>query len=538
MPLASRPPARPSRALARQTLCALVSGALAAAPVLAQTQGVSATPVPATSPSSGVFGTAPPAPPPGAGVPGRGTNLPDLGDSAQAIMSPAQERRIGDATLKQLRAAGGYLNDPEVNDYLNELGQRLVAVRNDARYEFQFFAVPDPSINAFAMPGGYIGVNTGLILLTQNESELASVLAHEITHVTQNHLARFLESQKNSLLLSLATLAIALIAARSNSSSSGDMIGAAITSAQALNLQNQLNFTRENEYEADRIGIDRLDAAGFDVGAAATLMERLQKATRFADGSVPSYLRTHPVTYERIAEAQSRAQNRPYRQVADSGDFQMVRALLRSYVGRPDEAVAWFQNALAERKYNSEVATRYGLVASLLRDGKMARAKQELATLERSAPPHPMIEAMAGHVLLEAGDTAQAVARFESALARYPTKMQLVYDYPEALIAAGRAAQATAFTEAQLIRFPQDGTLHRIASKAYAAQGKQLKQHQHLGEYYAWQGNLRLAIDQMELAIKAGDANFYESSVVETRLRALRREQDEQKKEGFGRGTG
>jgi predicted Zn-dependent protease len=509
--------------------------------VLAQTGGVSATPLQPAAPAggtTGVFGAVPPSPPPApTGTPPR-TNLPDLGDSAQAVMSPAQERRIGDAALKQLRAQGAYLNDPEVNDYLNELGQRLVAVRNDGRFDFTFFAVPDASINAFAMPGGYIGVNTGLILLTQTESELASVLAHEITHVTQNHMARFLENQKNALLMSLAALAVALIAARSNSASSGDMVGAAISASQALNIQSQLNFTRENEYEADRIGFQRLDAAGFDVGAAATLMERMQKATRFADGSVPTYLRTHPVTYERIAEAQALAYNRPYRQVADSLDFHMVRALLRSYAGASDEAVRWFETALADGKYNSEVATRYGLVASLLRDRKLDRAKKELATLERIAPPHPMVEAIGAHVLLESGDAEQAATRLEAALRRYPTKMQLVYDYPEALLKSGRAAQATAFVEAQLVRFPQDGTLHRIASKAYAAQGKSLRQHQHLGEYYAWQGNLRLAIDQLELAVKAGDANFYESSVVETRLRALKKEQDEQRKEGFGRTAG
>ncbi|HEY8241966.1 MAG TPA: M48 family metalloprotease [Casimicrobiaceae bacterium] len=539
MPPAPRPRFGPTRSCAGRAIAAFTALALATSPVLAQTGGVTATPLPAAPAApaqGGVYGTVPPSPPP---VPAnRATTLPDLGDSAQTVMSPAMERRIGDAAMKQLRAGGAYLEDPEVNDYLNELGQRLVAVRNDGRFDFTFFAVPDPSINAFAMPGGYIGVNTGLILLTQNESELASVLAHEITHVTQNHLARFLENQKSSLLMSLAALAVALIAARSNSNSAGDVAAAAITSAQALQVQNQLNFTRENEYEADRIGFGRLDAAGFDVGAAATLMERLQKATRFSDGSVPTYLRTHPVTYERIAEAQSRAQNKPYRQVTDSFDFQMVRALLRSYTGRSDEAVAWFEVALAEGKYNSEVATRYGLVASLLRDGKIPRAKQELAKLERIAPPHPMIEAMAGHVLLDGGEPDKAAARFEAALARYPTKMQLVYDYPEALLAAGRAAQATTFAEAQIARFPQDGPLHRIAAKGYAAQGKMLKQHQHLGEYYAWQGNLKLAIDQLELAIKAGDANFYESSVVETRLRALRREQDEQRKEGFGRSAG
>jgi len=522
----SSPPPAPHGAIrhSRRALSALLAIALAVTPVIAPTAARAQ-----TAPTSAAAVRTPAS---GAAA------LPDLGDSAQAALSPVQERKLGEMALKQLRAAGGYLNDPEVNDYLNELGQRLVAARNDSRYDFQFFAVPDASINAFAIPGGFVGVNTGLILLTQTESELASVLAHEITHVTQNHMARMLENQKNSLWMSLAALAVAIAASRTNSSSTGDVVGAAVASAQALQAQNQINFTRENEYEADRIGFQRLDAAGFDPGGAAALMERLQKASRFTDGSVPSYLRTHPITYERIAEAQARAQAKSYRQVADSLDFQMVRALLRSYAGRPDEAVAWFDVTLAERKYNSEVAARYGLVASLLRDQQYARAKKELATLEKIAPPHPMIEAIAAHVLMDSGEAAAAVTRLESALARYPNKMQLVYDYPDALLKAGRAAQASSFAEAQLQRFPQDGPLHELAAKAYAEQGKNLKQHQHLGEYYAWMGNLRLAIDQMELAIKAGDANFYESSVVETRLRALKREQAEQQKEGFGRSTG
>jgi len=513
-------------ASAVRRLCAALAFALAASPMAA-----------ADPPA--VFGTAPPEAPaptlPDPTFPRRNAPLPDLGDSATVGLSPTQERKLGETVLKQIRASGGYLNDPEVNDYLNQLGGRLVAARNDPRYEFTFFAVPDSSINAFAIPGGFIGVNTGLILLAQNESELASVLAHEITHVTQNHMARMLENQKNNVWMSLAALAVAIIAARSDSKSGNDAASAAIASAQALSMQNTLNFTRENEQEADRIGFQRLELAGFDVNAAGTVMERLQKATRFADGTMPSYLRTHPVTYERIAEARARAAGAPYRQVADSLDFQMVRALLRSYAGSPGEAVAWFDSAIEEHKYNSEVAARYGLVASLLRDGKVARAKEALAELEKIAPPHPMIEAMAGHVLLEAGETDRAVARFESALARYPNKMQLVYDYPDALIRAGRPKQAAEVAEAQLQRFPSDGPLHEIAAKAYTATNQRAKQHRHLGEYYAWLGNYPLAIDQLELAAKSPDANFYESSVVETRLRALRKEQADQQKEGFGR---
>jgi beta-barrel assembly-enhancing protease len=454
--------------------------------------------------------------------------LPDLGDESQALYSPIQERKLGESVVRQIRAAGAYLDDPEVNDYLNDLGQRLVVAVPESIQDFQFFAVADPSINAFALPGGYVGVNTGLILITQSESELASVLAHEITHVTQHHFTRSMAGQQRSMLYALAALAVAVVAARAGGSSGGQAASAAVASAQALAIQTQLNYTRENEYEADRIGFKRLDAAGFDDTAMATFMQRLQKQTRFSDSNAPSYLRTHPITYERIAEAQARAQDKPYRQVPDSLDFQMVRALLRSYTGTDRETVLYFEDALRERKYNNEIAARYGLVAALLRAGDLKRAKVELAALEKIAPPHPMVEAMAGHVYMESGDLDAAIARFAAALQRYPNKMQLVYDYPEALLKANRPREAAAFLERELLRFPDSGPLHRIAARAYGDIGKQLQEHRHQGEFYAWQGDLKGAVVQYELASKAGDGDFYQASVVESRLRTLRRELAEQ----------
>ena len=461
--------------------------------------------------------------------------LPDLGDVSQTDFSPAQERKLGEAIIRQMRAAGAYMNDPEVNDYLNELGHRLTAASTDVRQDFEFFAVPDPQINAFALPGGYVGVNTGLILLAQSESELASVLAHEISHVTQHHLARALASRKDSMLISLAGLALAILAARGSSASSADAAQAAIAATQALTIQHEINFTRENEYEADRLGFQRLDAAGFDVTAMATFMKRLQSAMRFVEGSAPKYLQDHPITYERIAEAEARAYGHPYRQVVDSLDFHLVRALLRSYEGEPREAVRWFDDAIAERKYNNAIAAQYGLVASLLRASDYKRAKLELAKLEKMAPEHPMIEAIGGHVLLESGEVDAAIKRFGAALARYPNKMQLVYDYPDALLKAGRNIDAARFAEQQLARFPNDGPLQLLAARAYAAQNKQMLAHRHQAEYYAWQGNLKGAINQLEIAAKQKDGDFYQASVVDTRLRALRREAADQDKSAFSR---
>ena len=477
-------------------------------------------------PSTGIFSgsgfpTTPATSPPGH------SGLPDLGDESLSMSTPTQERKLGESVVRQIRASGAYLDDPEVNDYLNDLGHRLVAAvpSPDSPFEFEFFAIADPTVNAFALPGGFVGVNMGLILLTQSESELAAVLAHEISHVTQHHYTRSMVGQQRSLLYSLGALALALAAAKAGgSANAGQAISAGVVTAQGLAIQSQLNYTRENEYEADRIGFQRLDAAKFDTSAMATFMERLQKSGRFSEGNAPSYLRTHPVTTERIAEAQARAYGKPYRQVPDSLDFQLVRALLRSYQGTPRDAVDYFDASLAEHKYNSEVAARYGLVASLLRDKNYTRAKSELATLEKIAPPSPMIDAMAGHVYMESGDLNRAIAIFESALAKYPNKMQLIYDYPEALLMAGRAKDAAAFLERELALFPNNGPLHRIAAQTYADLGKKTQQHLHQGEFYAWQGDLRGAVNQLELASKAADADFYQSSVVETRLRALRRE--------------
>jgi predicted Zn-dependent protease len=364
------------------------------------------------------------------------------------------------------------------------------------------------------------------------------VLAHEISHVTQHHMARALAAQKDSMLMSLAGLALAILAARGGGASSGDAAAGAIAATQAMTIQHQINFTRENEYEADRLGFQRLDAAGFDVTAMATFMQRLQSAMRFVEGSVPTYLRDHPVTYERIAEAQARAQGHPYRQVVDSLDFHLVRALLRSYEGEPREAVKWFDDAIAEHKYNNAIAAQYGLVASLLRTSDWARAKKELAKLDKMAPDHPMVVAIGGHVLLESGDVDGAIKRFGDGVARYPNKMQLVYDYPEALLKAGRNVDAAKFVEQQLTRFPSDGPLQLLAARAYAAQNKQMLAHRHQAEYYAWQGNLKGAIDQLEIASKAKDGDFYQASVVDTRLRALRQEVADQSKSAFGRKQG
>ena len=226
-------------------------------------------------------------------------SLPDLGDSASSDLSPLAEQRIGAQIMRDIRWKDpAYLQDAEVEDYLNILGDRLVAAGPGAGLPFEFFGVNDPSLNAFAMPGGKIGVHTGLILAAQGESELAGVMSHEIAHVTQRHIARMVGKQGQFGVLMLASLLVAILAAKSSSQVSQ----AAIMTGQAAGLSSQLAYSRDFENEADRLGVQNLAAADFDVRGMPSFFERLQKNSRLYENNAPAYLRTHPLTGERITE--------------------------------------------------------------------------------------------------------------------------------------------------------------------------------------------------------------------------------------------
>ena len=450
------------------------------------------------------------------------SSLPELGDSSGALVSGQQEKKLGAEAMREIRASGAYLNDPEVNGYLNELGQRILNANPTIRERFEFFALGDPSVNAFAMPGGYIGINMGLVLLTQSESELASVLAHEIAHVTQRHYARMVDDQRKNAWMGIAGLAAAVLAAKAGK---GDVAQGALLGSQAAQVQNYLNFSRDNEREADRIGLQYLARAQFEVAAMGTFMERLQRSTSLNDtGLLPGYMRTHPITVERIADARDRTGQSDFKLARESVDFHYVRALIRSYVGDAPTAVKFFESALDERKYSSEAATRYGLAAALLRQRDFARAKRELAALEAARVKHPMITAMLGQLLIQNDEIGPAVTFFERAIAEYPNHWQLHYDLPEVLLRAKEPRWALAALEKSLARRPDDVQLLDLAARASADAGMKMKQHRFLGELYARQANLRGALDQFELASKAGDGDYYEASYVEARAREMKRE--------------
>ncbi len=327
--------------------------------------------------------------------------LPDLGEAAQAEFSPAVERRTGESIMLEVRRDPAWLGDPEINGYLNRIGNRLAAQSEDARQEFEFFVLRDSTLNAFAMPGGYIGVHTGLILAAASESELAAVLAHEISHVTQRHLARLINKSGQGQVTSLLALAVAILAARS----SPDLAVGAAMAGQGAAIQNQLNYSRDFEREADRVGLGLLERSGFDIRGMSGFFERMQKFGRLYENNAPGYLRTHPLTTERLADMGNRIQSRPYKQAADSLEFQLVRAKLRVQEGTAQDAVTEFQTRLRDRSFaGAEAAVRYGLAQALLRDGKAAAAEREMGELRRLKAESPMIETLAAQLRQKQGD--------------------------------------------------------------------------------------------------------------------------------------
>ena len=446
----------------------------------------------------------------------RAEGLPDLGDVSQAAISPQQERQIGEQSMFEIRADKSYLGDAEINDYLNQIGYRLAANSSEPGLGFKFFAINDNAINAFSLPGGFIGVNTGLIIIAQTESELASVLAHEISHATQHHVIRMIAGQKIDTIASMVAIAAAILAARSNPEASQ----AAIVGAQAGSIQRQLNFSRANEQEADRIGLDLLQKSGFDPHAMPAFLERLQRATRLLEGNTPSYFRTHPVTSERVADIANRVQQMPYHLVPDSLSFDLVRAKLLEMQKTPKEAIAFFSEALGPKKYGNQIAQRYGLVLALLRSDQPARAEQEFALLREESSQNPMIATLDGQIR-QANKSRDIINFYRTATQNFPQHRALTYDYVELLLHDKRFEDALKLLNEQIIGHPDDPHLYELQARTYAALGRRQDEHHALAYTYILHGNLRGAIEQLELAKQAG-SDYYQISIIESELKQFR----------------
>lgn len=446
------------------------------------------------------------------------TNLPELGDASAVALSPLMEKRIGEEAMRQIKARDpAYVDDPELNDYLNTIGRRLVSAGGQSPADFEFFAVKDDTINAFAMPGGFVGVNTGLLIAAQSESELASVLAHEVSHVMQHHVARLFGKQSQLSAIGIAGLVVALLASKSGAR--GDLSQAAIMATQGGAIQAQLGYTREFEREADRIGFGVLQAAGFDVTGMVSFFERLQKATRTYENNAPAYLRSHPLTSERIADIEDRVQSSTYRQYLDSAEFHLLRAKLRAEQGVAREAVSYFKKQLESGRYSSEQAVRYGLASAYLRNREYKAAQ---AMLSGPGLVHPMFKVLAVRIAAASGDYASAQRLARGFLEQEPGQRPMRLELAEALQRGGQHAEALQYLQQLGRDYPKDARIFEMQARSYAATGNQVLQHRALAENYQLLGALPSAIEQLQLAQRLGSADFYVMSSIDARLRELK----------------
>jgi len=443
--------------------------------------------------------------------------LPDLGDSSQLIISAKEEQAIARAILKEVAVSPEIVQDIEVIDYLKNLGNRLVAYSPNKTQQFNFFVVNESSINAFAMLGGVIGVHTGLILASNSESEVASVLGHEIAHVTQRHLPRMIAQQKTDSIKTVLGIALALLVARANPQlSAGTM-----TAASAMGVQKQLDYTRDHEKEADRVGFQILTDAGFDGRAMVSFFSTLQKGSRFSEGAAPSFLRTHPITTERISDISNRVKDTRYRQIPDNPDFVYIKSKLRATNGTPQSAVDEFEGNIRDKRYMNEAAERYGLAIAYMRKNDFVRARQEVDWLKTNAKKDALIETLACKLEVATNQSTQALNLYLKALNIYPNYRALIYGLAELYLMTNEPEKTIRLINDKLNIYPDDSYFFELLSKAYSKQGKELLQYQAQSEAYYRKFNLPRAIEQMEFAAKSKDGNFYQKSIVESRLKQL-----------------
>ena len=465
--------------------------------------------------------------------------IPTLGDLNRQELSPRAERQFGEQIMREFRRDPDFLDDAPLLEYLNNFGSNLVNARPDVRgeavFDYSFFAVRDPVLNAFALPGGFVAVHSGLILAAQSESELASVVAHEIGHVAQRHIARMLGQQRQDALLPLAGLLLAILASRAGPDGSF----AALAGTQGLAIQRQLNFSRDAEREADRVGLQLLQATDYDTSGMVAFFGRLQSASRNFNDVAPSFLRSHPLTTERIADIQARIGGQRYRQRIDSLDFQLIRARVRvlqdgSVQGIQDAAIV-FEEQTHLQNSPLAIAGRYGLSLVALRQkspDRALKALQQARSLARQSPgptkvatDNAIFESLAIDIAMADPQSnarhAAAVAEADSGRTRFPLSRGIALQYADALFEADRVDELIRYLRDQAQLYRQEPRLQDRLAKAYAAQGRIALQHIALAESYALAGDTQPALDQLLIARRAPDASYYDQSVIDAREREL-----------------
>jgi len=488
------------------------------------------------------------------------SRLPDLGSSANALISPQEAQDYGAAMLRQMRALGMVVDDPLLDDYINDLGFRLVAACAKPRDHFAFFIVKDDEINAFAAPGGYIAVNSGLITITRNESELAGVIAHEIGHITQNHLQRAFEASKKDAPLMALVLLGAIAAGAAGGRGAGDAPMAVLAGGQGLLAQKQINFTRKDEIEADRAGIQTLTNAGFDPDAMAAFFQHMEDVmSAGAGGEVPSFLQDHPVTTDRIADAKARAGaliaaqklrpssdtllkgqweqitapmpfvHAPLRLGRSAADpeglstYALMRERVRVLAGNAVRLTTWYSSNLKDHPDFDTPANRYGYALALTRSGRGAQAVAQLQPLLKAHKGSLILNLALADAELQAGQHATALALYQELNQQSPRNRAVALAYATALTDGGDKQQAA--TAADLLRPLLENSDQPEIYSAYARASEKAGDGERAGEAFAdasyYSGRPFDAMEQLKRLLKRDDLSYYARARIQARIAEL-----------------
>ena len=444
--------------------------------------------------------------------------LPELGDGSSTRFSLQQEHQLGRAWLRVFRGQVETVSDPVLQEYVEELTFRLASHSELKDRRLELVIVDNPAINAFAVPGGVVGINNGLILQAKTEAQFASVMAHELGHLSQRHFARGVEAQQRSTLPTLAGMLAGVILA---ATAGGDAGLAAITATQAAALQNRLRYSRLHEQEADRAGMQTLSRAGIDPNAAAGMFEVMQKQYRFASNRLPEFLLTHPITENRISDARNRARQYPRKIYTDSTRYQLMRARVEfGFIETSRQAVKRFRTRLNNNSRHP-VADQYGLVLALTADGQYDQAQSRLDTLRKASPTEMAFLIAQADLYIASGQYLAAIELLESSLATSPGNHPLTMTLARARLQANQPHRAEALLVQHSQRKPNDPSVWYLLAEVHGLAGNVIDVHQARAEYFVLNGALTRAIKQLGYALPLVQRDHLATARIQERIRQI-----------------
>ncbi|KAF0810217.1 hypothetical protein A167_00898 [Alcanivorax sp. S71-1-4] len=444
-------------------------------------------------------------------------NLPDLGDPSGTLLTPEQEYRLGRGWLRSLRGQAPLLEDPLVQDYVEHLVYRLASYSDLAEPDLAIVVVNNREINAFAVPGGVIGLNAGLFLNAESEDEVAAVIAHEIAHVSQRHFTRRYADSKRMNYAMLAAMLASMAVAIAGDAQAG-MAG--IATSQAAAIQSQLAYSRHHEREADRVGMQTMVNAGMDPYAMPRFFERMLRSRQYA-GNPPEFILSHPVTEDRVADSRSRAEGLARPRLRMSPDFALIRARVQAgFYNDPQQALNYFRNQYESGSSISQQAAGFGLAMSALRTRDFDLAERTLQTLARQSPDQFWFRIALAEVAQKRGHPQQAVDMLRDVLDVIPGNYAASVLLVDNLLAINEPAQARQVLDRLLLK-RQDPLLYRLLAEARGKEGDRARTHQARGEYLFAMGQEERGIEQMRFALEQSREQFALHTQLRARLRTM-----------------